>query len=392
LRKKQPSTMKNKKQLQLLKYYENIFTKPQYNHFSTFIKCLQVCEKFSVSRFSELSNKSVSSLGRFLSKSAWKLEDLSKKYISQISNYINDESYLLIDDTISHRPYSKKVESANYHYDHTNNKQSLGYCIVTSTILTDDYQIPYQIKPYYRKKDCIDFKFITKNEITRDFILSTKNQSKIDFILFDSWFSNKTVIGACKEANKHYITQVKSNRKVTIDKKERFVREHAKEIKENDWDIFTYQDYIIRIFSTSAFISKIGSVHLIFSQIFDEKKMEWSDTNYIISDVQSISSPEIIAMYLNRVGIESFHREAKQNTGLEGYFLRKRRGIEKYLFLTMIAYAHLVLLSIEMEELRTIGNVCEERKKEVFMDAFDEIQRNPELKEVICMKLAKARV
>jgi uncharacterized protein YbgA (DUF1722 family) len=384
--------MKNKKQLQLLKYYENIFTKPQYNHFSTFIKCLQVCEKFSVSRFSELSNKSVSSLGRFLSKSAWKLEDLSKKYISQISNYINDESYLLIDDTISHRPYSKKVESANYHYDHTNNKQSLGYCIVTSTILTDDYQIPYQIKPYYRKKDCIDFKFITKNEITRDFILSTKNQSKIDFILFDSWFSNKTVIGACKEANKHYITQVKSNRKVTIDKKERFVREHAKEIKENDWDIFTYQDYIIRIFSTSAFISKIGSVHLIFSQIFDEKKMEWSDTNYIISDVQSISSPEIIAMYLNRVGIESFHREAKQNTGLEGYFLRKRRGIEKYLFLTMIAYAHLVLLSIEMEELRTIGNVCEERKKEVFMDAFDEIQRNPELKEVICMKLAKARV
>jgi hypothetical protein len=120
--------------------------------------------------------------------------------------------------------------------------------------------------------------------------------------------------------------------------------------------------------------------------------MVWSDTNYIISDEQSISSSEIIAMYLNRVWIESFHREAKQNTGLEGYFLRKRRGIEKYLFLTMIAYAHLVLQSIEMKESKTIGEVCEERKKQVFMEAFDEIQRNPNLKEVICMNLAKARV
>jgi hypothetical protein len=100
---------------------------------------------------------------------------LSKKYIFQISNYINNESYLIIDDTISHRPYAKEVKSANYHYDHTNNKQSLGYCIVTSTILTDNWQIPYQIKPYFRKEDCTDFKFITKNEITRDIILSTKN-------------------------------------------------------------------------------------------------------------------------------------------------------------------------------------------------------------------------
>jgi hypothetical protein len=384
--------MKNNKDLPLLKFYENIFTKPQQNHFSTFINALQVCEKSSISRFSNLSDKSRSSMNRFLTESPWELEDLSKKYNSQIFNFITDEAYLLIDDTISHRPYSKKVESANYHFDHTNNKQSLGYCVVTSTILTDNGQIPYYIKPYYRKKDCIDFEFKTKNEITQNIILSTKNQPKINFAIFDSWFSNKTVIGACKEAKKHYITQIKSNRKVVIDRKERFVREHATEIKEDDWETFTYKKNIIRIFSTSVFISKIGSVHLIFSQFFDEKNDKWGEIHYIISDVQHISSSEIIAMYLNRVGIESFHREAKQNTGLEGYFLRKRRGIEKYLFLTMIAYAHLVLQSIEMKEIKTIGKVCEERKKQIFMDSFDEIQRNPELKEVICMKLAKARV
>jgi hypothetical protein len=126
--------------------------------------------------------------------------------------------------------------------------------------------------------------------------------------------------------------------------------------------------------------------------MFNEKMSKWGETHFIISDMINIENKEIIMQYLQRVGIESFHREAKQNTGMEGYFLRKRRGIERYLFLVMVAYSHLILQSINMKQLKTIGEVCEIKKKELFMRSFDEIKQNPHLKENICMRLAKARV
>ena len=376
----------------LLKPYESVLSKSQFNHFSHLIHSLSVCEIPSISRFSELHDKDRSCLNRFLTESPWNISDVKSIYHKEISPYIKKYSSLLIDDSISHRPYAKKVELANWHFDHTINKQSLGYCIVTSTIKSEDNIIPYDLIPYYRKSDCATINYKSKNELAKEIIKSTQNNSNIKYAIFDTWYSNNIVIGACKEANKRYITQIKSNRNVTINYKKRAVRSHAKHIKEEDWNTFTYDKSIFRMFSTSAFISGIGTVHLIFSQFLNEDQEKWGETHYIISDMINIPSHEILVMYLMRVGIESFHREAKQNTGLEGYFLRNNRGIERYLFLVMLAYATLVLRSIEMKENITIGKMCEEGKVQVYMEAYEEIERNPAVKEAICRRLARARV
>ena len=246
--------------LQLLKPYEFEFSKPQFNHFSKFIQCLQVCDKPTINRFYHLHNTDRSSMNRFLTESPWKLEDLENIHLNQISKYYKEGSSMLIDDTISHRKYAKKVEGANYHFNHTESKQSLGYCILTSTISFDNQILPYIIKPYYRKDDCVNTTFKSKNEMAKEIILSSKNQEKIKYVIFDTWFSNDIVIGACKSAGKNYITQIKSNRNITIDNKKRFVREHAREIKDEDWFEFAVEGNKLRIVNTSAFISKIGSI------------------------------------------------------------------------------------------------------------------------------------
>ncbi len=374
---------------QLLKPYENHLTKPQFNHFSNFTYALSVCEIPSINRFSHLFDSDRSTMNRFLTESPWEIEPLKLEYHKQISEFIPKKSFLLIDDTLSRRPYAKKVQKANYHYDHTNNKQSLGYCIVTSTISWQDTVLPYDMVPYYRKIDCDKNQFISKNEITKNIILSTKNNYNINTILFDTWFSNKIVIGACKEANKNYITQIKSNRNVTINRHENAVRAFVKEI--DKWSEFEFKDDKFRIFATSAFISKIGSIHLIFSQMYNDKTEKWGGTFYIITNQLNIESVQVIKDYLRRGGIESFHREAKQNTGLEGYFLRNNRGIERYLFLVMLTYAFLVLQGLENEKL-SIGKLCEENKMVLFERSFDMIIQKPGMKREICRRLAKARV
>jgi hypothetical protein len=45
-----------------------------------------------------------------------------------------------------------------------------------------------------------------------------------------------------------------------------------------------------------------------------------------------------------------------------------------------------------VKESKIVGEMVEESKKNLYMDSFDKIKRNPELKEMICWRLAKARV
>ncbi|GEM_PF-4049997 len=92
------------------------------------------------------------------------------------------------------------------------------------------------------------------------------------------------------------------------------------------------------------------------------------------------------------MGIESFHGEAKQNTGLEGYFLRKCLGIEKYLFLVMLTYSLLVLQSISMRTIKTIEEMCEENKVDMYEKIYQEIKIHPEIRWDKFRMLAKARV
>jgi len=381
-----------KKLNSLLKPYDIVFSKPQFNHFSHIVQSLAVCEKPSLLRFSELHDRNRSSLNRFLTESTWELSQVKEVYHKQINSFIESNSFLLIDDTLSKRPYAKKVEKVNYHYDHTINGYSLGYSIMTSVIKSKVSIIPYEIKSYFRKDDCNDIKFMSKNEIAAVFIQSAKDVKNITSVIFDTWFSNDIVIGACKAAKKHYITQIKSNRNVTIDSKKKFVREHEKIIKKINWSEIEYNDNRFRYFSTSAFISKIGSVHLIFSQLYDKDEKKWGDTYYLISDILNVDSEMILRDYLARVGIECFHREAKQNTGLEGYFLRKYRGIEKYLFLVMLTYSLIVLQSISMKTEKTIGEMCEENKVYLYEEIYQEIKIHPEIRWDKFRRLAKARV
>lgn len=376
----------------LLKPYGSVFSKPQFNHFCGLVKPLCICEIPSLNRISALHNKSRSSLNRFLTESTWKTKDVKKVYHQELIPYIKPKAFLIIDDTLSHRPYAQKVEKANWHFDHTINKQSLGYCLVTSVISSEEEIIPYDLESYYRDEDCKDRIFKSKNDIAKEIILSTKNVDNINTVIFDTWYSNDKVVGACKEAGKNYITQIKSNRNVTINYKKNAVRSFDSYIKNEDWSHFEHKDDKFRFISTSAFISGIGSVHLIFSQMYNGATKKWGETCYLISNLIQVNSQLLIENYLLRGGIEGFHREAKQNTGLEGYFLRNNRGIERYLFLVMLAYATLVLQRLSMESKATIGEMCERNKVAVYETVFEMIRGDPMIKDNVFAGLAKARV
>jgi hypothetical protein len=377
---------------ELLKPYVPCFSKPQFTHFEHLTTCLSACEIPSLNRYAAIHTKSRSSLNRFLTESTWQVEDVKEVFHQEVKNYFKPHSYLLIDDTLSHRPYAKAVEKANYHYDHTINGQSLGYSLVTATAVTQNNVIPYDLICYYRKDDCKDRQYRSKNEIAEKIILSAKEIKAIDTVIFDSWYSNDIVIGACKQAGKHYITIIKSNRNVTFHQRKCAVDVLAQKKDLFSWEEFQYQERKFRTQTYSVFIHSIGSVKLVISQLYDEDKKKWGDKCYLISDMIEKSAQELVEEYLIRSGIESFHREAKQNVGLEGYFLRNNRGIERYLFLVMLTYALLVLQSMTLKESITIGQACEKKKIQIYSWVMNRAYEHPSEREFIFQAIAKARI
>ncbi len=376
----------------LLKPYGSCFSKPQFTHFEHLTTCLSACEIPSINRYAAFHTKSRSSLNRFLTESTWKVEDVKKVYHQEVKGYLNPHSFLLIDDTLSHRPYAKAVEKANYHYDHTINGQSKGYSMVTATAVTKNHIIPYDLLCYYREEDCTDRQYRSKNTIAEEIISSTKNIKSIETVIFDSWYSNDIVIGACKQAGKHYITLLKSNRNVTFHQRKCAVDVLSQKKDLYPWEEFCHKDRKFRSQTYSVFIKSVGSVKLVISQLYDENEKKWGDKCYLISDMIEKSAQELVEEYLIRSGIESFHREAKQNVGLEGYFLRNNRGIERYLFLVMLTYALLVLQCIDLKESITIGQACEKKKIQVFSWAMERAYEHPSEREFIFQAIAKARV
>lgn len=377
---------------ELLKPYASCFSKPQFTHFEHLTTCLSACEIPSLNRYAAFHTKSRSSLNRFLTESTWQVEDVKKVYHQEVKSYFNARSYLLIDDTLSHRPYAKAVEKANYHYDHTINGQSKGYSLVTATAVTGNNIIPYDLLCYYREEDCTDRQYRSKNTIAQEIILSTQKITAIDTVIFDSWYSNDIVIGACKNAGKHYITLLKSNRNVTYHHRKCAVDVLAQKKDLFLWEEFQHEGRKFRSQTYSVFIKSVGSVKLVISQLYDIKDKKWGDKCYLISDMVEKSAQKLVEEYLVRSGIESFHREAKQNVGLEGYFLRNNRGIERYLFLVMLTYALLVLQRIDMKESITIGQACEKKKILVFSWAMNRAYEHPSEREFIFQAIAKARV
>ena len=349
----------------LLNLFKPCFTKPQFNNFSQATICMAVSQHSTMNRWCNLFDKKYqSSLNDFFTISPWRDDELHTKLSRLTVNRFKDLSIGIIDDTMSHKPYAKKMEHLGIFYDGLTKEKQKGHSIVTHGLHSPEIGIvPFDLELY--KKDGR-----TKNDIACVMIERTQRFKKLPLYIVDSWYSNTQVLGKIKNSGSHYLTEIKSNRNITINYKCRYAREHEKNIKEKDFKKIRIKETDYRFFQTSAFISGLGTINLVFSQKYDDNDKKWEETYYLITDVLSLSGERVIELFLVRGGIEGFHREAKQQLGMEEYQLRTDRGIERYLFLVVLVYVLLLLLNQQQMrnslEKKTLGEICRQLKAECY--------------------------
>lgn len=356
---------------QILNSFSSCFSKPQFNNFSLFATALAVSQHSTVSRLAGFApDKDQSSLNRFLTESPWQEATVKDKLSRMTAKTFKDCYIAVLDDTLSAKPFAKKMSFLGMHRDGMDGQVKQGHNIVTFGFTgLEGTLVPFDYELYAPNSGR------SKNDIGVCMLDRTSRFKKPFMAVFDAWYSNEKIIGKCKEKGIRFVTELKSNRNATLNSRKRYIREHEKHIQKKDWQEHLINNRKFRSFSCSAFISNIGNIRLVFSQMWLEDDEKWSETYYLATDLLGMPDFDVIRHYLLRSGIEGFHREAKQQLGLNKYQLRKGRGIERHLFLAMLVYVMLLMLlkhlllksrrEVSLSSL-SIGKLCQLLRRELY--------------------------
>jgi len=352
----------------LLKFFKSCFSdKRQFSNFCQISGGLVLSSsKYTVDRFSKMFvERDNSSLSKFLTRSPWDENKVKFRLHKMLSKSLPDLDVFIGDDTLSEKPFAKSMQGVDSHYSGLKKKHCMGHSIVTTGFYMEEGFIPFDGQMYLRKEKAeeLEIPFKTKNQIMSEKVISASGTYKFKHVVFDSWYSNNIVIGAVKQVEKKFVTQIKSNRNVTIKRKKRLVRNHCKDVSLTKYFYRIINGNLFRYYETDGFISKVGTVRILYCQMLIEEKdeLKWSGMNYIATSDLESTSEFIIKTYLKRNSIEPFHREAKQQLGMDKYQIGNYRGIERYLFLVILVYALLMLLNTLLiqkgESRQTIGEI-----------------------------------
>jgi len=319
----------------VISFAKNCFTKPQFAHFREYLGGLITLHNKTVSGIATASIgwQNQSSLNRFLTCSGWDEKCLEERYLKKLRHEFGREKALLvIDDSLSKKT-GKHIAEVQYHKDHASDGYVFGHQIVTAVVMARDKVFPL-FPMLYSKKTC------SKIQFAKELVSRAHEKLRLKMVVMDSWYMATEIIKHCMNKNLDVIGCFKSNRQVSFEIGEwTKISTHFKTLKKKDFQVTITDDRTYRVHERIVRVKHIGMVKLLISQEWMSDEKKWSRSFYLISTNTEQSAVQIIRTYTNRWTIETFHRDIKQNLGLEAYQLRGRTGITRHLILVTLAYA-----------------------------------------------------
>jgi putative transposase len=125
------------------------------------------------------------------------------------------DGLLVIDDTVLDKPYAKKMGLVRPHWSGKHQRVVRGINLVTLAWTDGDgvYPTDYRIVDKDAEPD------ETKNDHFRTMLAEAKTRGfQPRYVAFDAWYSSKENLKAVRKHGWHFLTQVRSNRRVNPDR------------------------------------------------------------------------------------------------------------------------------------------------------------------------------
>lgn len=266
---------------------------------------------------------------RFTPRQIW---ELTKPYVSKQDDI---ESYLICDDSVQDKRYSRFIELVKKQYSGNEHGTVKGIGLVnlihSSGKDGDFYPIDYRV--YSPETDGK-----TKNEHFQEMFLraiADKNL-KARTILFDSWYASVDNLKLIHRNGWTFFTTLKSNRTVSINKEQGYI--HLDTI---EWSEKMLQVGIMVKLKEVPFLVKL------FKIVSTEGHIDWVITN---SSDFNLWADDVKENNAVRWQVEEFHRAYKQLTGSEKCQCRASRSQRNHLACCYHAWLSLKIKAKELNQ------------------------------------------
>lgn len=218
----------------------------------------------------------------------------------------NRKCFLIIDDTVIAKPFSKELDILSWLYSSGDAKYLYGLNIVF-VIWTDGitrFPIGFRLWKKEDNKSRLDLAI----EILREAKAIT--EVKPDYVLMDSFYAAAKVLKVIRKQRWHWIVKLKPNR--LIDK----------------------------IQVRNAFTYRYGNITGKLAEGIKAKFVKDNDHFWATSD-SSLDSTDVKRLYRKRQLIEEFFKILKSELRIEGCAARKEIAQINHIYFTLIAFCHL---------------------------------------------------
>lgn len=240
------------------------------------------------------------------------LQSLAKRAL------IDKQKYLLIDDTLIPKEYSKKIEGVEDGFDVCLNRSSRGIRVITQSLTDGAINIPINAVPFTSKALARD-NYVSKSIIACELAKETIKTLDFDILLADSHFATKASLPIFAQLKISILMKIARNRIVSIgDKKGQL--QNMLRLKRN-----------CRMSYCKAFFDE----HEYF---FYVARTLQGNTIYFVSNI-FIERNKLLALYRIRWNIELFHRTAKQYLGIKDCQMTSINKQRQHILFCMHAYA-----------------------------------------------------
>ncbi|MGI0059551.1 MAG: IS701 family transposase [Nitrosotalea sp.] len=218
------------------------------------------------------------------------------------------ESYLIVDDSVQDKRYSRKIELVKNQYSGAEHGLVNGIGIVNLVHSDGTAFAPIDYCLYAPMQDGK-----TKNEHFRDMLIKAKTDKGIqaNTVLFDSWYGSVENIKLIHRMGMQFITTLKENRRISLSKEGGYI--HLEEIEWTEEQL---------AYGVKIRLQEVPFHVQLFKLVAPDGNIDWVITNC----PERISADLVQKENKVRWNIETMHRELKQLTGIEKCQARKSRS------------------------------------------------------------------
>ncbi|MBP5718207.1 MAG: transposase [Abditibacteriota bacterium] len=294
-------------------------------------------------QFAQSSPYHRTTVAHFLNHGKWDSDKLERILQQTVIDLIYGESMrtgkpvlCLADDTIASRtkPSSRAehpIEAARWHQSHLKKRQDYGHQAVSVTLSCNGISLNYAIVLYDKSR--------SKIQILLDIAEKLPEAPALSYFLCDSWYTSVKIMKAFLKKGFYTIGAVKSNRVIYPAGIKQQIGQFAPFLRKTDSNVrlVTVGNRKFYVYRYEGKLNEIENAVVLISYPEDAFGVPAALRAFISTDV-SLTTMEILNLYVERWRIEVFFRQAKQKLALDKYQVRSAQGIRRFWLLMSLAH------------------------------------------------------